>query len=125
MAQSQSLNGPPVACKGERVSRIDINPNPPFRINGNAIWQRAGRFAGRLHGTTRPPVILRYLALQLGDACTEVRRAESERILRAQPFIADATVLAYADGNGGVSLNVTTVDEVSILVGMGICLLYT
>ena len=120
MAQSQSLNGPPVACKGERVSRIDINPNPPFRISGNAIWQRAGRFAAKLHGTTRPPVILRYLALQLGDACTEVRRAESERILRAQPFIADATVLAYADGNGGVTLTVTTVDEVSLILGIGV-----
>jgi len=65
-------------------------------------------------------VILRYLALQLGDACTEVRRAESERILRAQPFIADATVLAYADGNGGVTLSVTTVDEVSLILGAGV-----
>ena len=120
MAQGQSLNGPPVACKGERVSRIDIDPNPPFRINGNAIWQRAGRFAARQHVTTRPSVILRYLALQLGDACTEVRRAESERILRAQPFIADASVLAYADGNGGVTLTVTTVDEVSLIVGAGV-----
>ena len=120
MAQSQSLNGPPVACKGERVSRIDIDPNPPFRINGNAIWQRAGRFAAKQHVTTRPSVILRYLALQLGDACTEVRRAESERILRAQPFIADASVLAYADGNGGVTLTVTTVDEVSLIVGAGV-----
>jgi hypothetical protein len=120
MAQSQSLTGPPVTCKGERVSRIDIDPNPPFRINGNAIWQRAGRFAARQHVTTRPSVILRYLALQLGDACTEVRRAESERILRAEPFIADATVLAYADGNGGVTLTVTTVDEVSLIVGAGV-----
>jgi hypothetical protein len=120
MAQAQSLNGPPVTCKGERVSRIDIDPNPPFRINGNAIWQRAGRFAARQHVTTRPSVILRYLALQLGDACTEVRRAESERILRAEPFIADATVLAYADGNGGVTLTVTTVDEVSLIVGAGV-----
>ncbi|MEO8909543.1 MAG: hypothetical protein ABI408_04875 [Gemmatimonadaceae bacterium] len=120
MAQGQSLNGPPVACKGERVSRIDIDPNPPFRINGNAIWQRAGRFAAKQHVTTRPNVILRYLALQLGDACTELRRAESERILRAQPFIADATVLAYADGNGGVILNVTTVDEISLILGAGV-----
>jgi hypothetical protein len=120
MAQSQSLNGPPVACKGERVSRIDIEPNPPFRINGDKIWQRAGRFAAKQHVTTRPSVILRYLALQVGEACTEVRRAESERILRAQPFIADATVLAYADGNGGVTLRVTTVDEVSLIVGVGV-----
>jgi hypothetical protein len=118
--QAQSLNGLPVACKGERVTRIDIDPNPPFRINGNTVWQRAGRFAAKQHMTTRESVIRRYLALQLGDACTEVRRAESERILRAQPFIADATVLAYSDGNGGVTLSVATVDEVSLIVGLGV-----
>jgi hypothetical protein len=120
IAQPQSLSGLPVACKGERISRIQIDASPPFRITGNNIWQRAGRFAAKLHGTTRDKVILRYLALQLGDECTELRRSESERILRAQPFIADATVLAYDDGQGGVILNVVTVDEVSLIIGAGI-----
>ncbi len=120
MAQSQSLSGVPVTCKGERITRIDIDANPPFRITGKTMWQRAGRFAAKEHVTTKEAVIRRYLALQLGDRCTEVRRAESERILRAQPFIADATVLAFADGAGGVILNVTTVDEVSLILGVGI-----
>jgi hypothetical protein len=120
MAQSPSLNGPPVTCKGERISRIDIDASPPFRITGNNVWQRWGRYAARQHVTTRESVIRRYLALQLGDQCTEVRRAESERILRAQPFFADAAVLAYADGAGGVILQVTTVDEVSLIFGLGV-----
>src|SRR6266705_1980832 len=119
-AQPQSLSGLPVTCKGEIISRIDIDASPPFRITGSTIWKRAGRFAAKEHYTTRETVIRRYLALQLGDKCTEVRRAESERILRAQPFIADATVLAYADGQGGIILSVSTVDEVSLLVGAGI-----
>jgi hypothetical protein len=119
-AQSQSLSALPVTCKGERISRIDIDASPPFRITGNNIWQRAGRFAARQHVTTKESVIRRYLALQLGDRCTEVRRAESERILRAQPFIADATVLAYDDGQGGIVLSVSTVDEVSLIIGTGI-----
>jgi hypothetical protein len=119
-AQPQSLNSVPVTCKGERISRIDIDASPPFRVTGDRIWQRAGRFAAKQHVTTRESVIRRYLALQLGDPCTEVRRAESERILRAQPFIADATVLAYADSAGGVILSVTTVDEVSIILGLGV-----
>ncbi|HEY0527601.1 MAG TPA: hypothetical protein VGD02_02135 [Gemmatimonadaceae bacterium] len=118
--QAQSLNGTPITCKGERVTRIDIDANPPFRIEGNNIWQRAGRFAAKQHMTTRESVIRRYLALQLGDRCTEVRRAESERILRAQPFIADANVIAYSDGDGGVVLSVATVDEVSLLLGLGL-----
>ena len=119
-AQPQSLSGLPITCKGERISRIDIDASPPFRINGTNIWERAGRFAARQHVTTKESVIRRYLALQLGDRCTEVRRAESERILRAQPFIADATVLAYDDGQGGVALTVSTVDEVSLIIGAGI-----
>src|SRR5258705_9059823 len=120
MAQSQSLSGVPVTCKGERITRIDIDANPPFRITGNNMWQRFGRFAARQHVTTKDAVIRRYLALQLGDRCTEVRRAESERILRAQPFIADASVLAYPDGNGGIILSISTVDEVSLIIGAGI-----
>ena len=120
MAQAQSLSGPPVTCKGEHISRIDVDRNPPFRINGNNVWQRAGRFAAREHVTTKDWIVRRYLALREGDACTELRRGESERILRTQPFIADATVLAYADGTGGVILNVTTVDEVSLIMGVGV-----
>jgi hypothetical protein len=120
VAQPQNLNSLPVTCKGERISRIDIDPNPPFRITGNTIWQRAGRFAAKQHMTTRETVIRRYLALQLGDRCTELRRTETERILRSQPFLADASVLAYPDGNGGVTLTVTTVDEVSLILGVGL-----
>jgi hypothetical protein len=119
VAQSQSLSGLPVTCKGERISRIDIDASPPFRITGNTMWQRAGRWVARQHVTTKEGVIRRFLALQLGSQCTELRRAESERILRAQPYIADATVLAYADGAGGVILNVTVVDEISLVFGIG------
>jgi hypothetical protein len=119
-AQTPSLSGAPVTCKGERISRIDVDANPPFRIDGNTVWQRAGRFAAQEHVTTKEWIIRRYLALQEGDACTELRRGESERILRSQPFIADATVLAYADGNGGVIISVTTVDEVSLILGANV-----
>ena len=120
VAESQNLNSLPVACKGERISRIDIDPNPPFRVTGDNILQKVGRFAAKQHMTTRETVIRRFLALQLGDQCTELRRSETERILRSQPFIADASVLAFPDGRGGVTLLVTTVDEVSIIVGAGL-----
>jgi len=118
--QPQNLNSLPVACKGERITRIDIDPSPPFRVTGKSMFKRVGRFIAKQHATTKESVIRRYLALQLGDRCTEIRRAESERILRVQPFIADANVVAYSDGNGGITLSVTTVDEVSLRLGVGI-----
>jgi len=119
VAEGQSLAGAPVPCKGEVVTRIEIEANPPFRVTGNRVWQRAGRFAAKQHMTTKAAVIRRFLALQVGDRCTELRRTESERILRAQPFLADATVLAFPDGGGGVILGITTVDEVSLIIGAG------
>jgi hypothetical protein len=68
--------------------------------------------ATAIHTTTQPNVIHRFLLLAEGDACDELRRAESERILRAQPFIAEATVRVVANANGGVDLDVVTTDEV-------------
>ncbi len=120
MADGQSLAGVPVPCKGEVVTRIEIDPSPPFRVTGDTVWQRAGRLAAKQHVTTKASVIRRFLALQVGDSCTELRRTESERILRAQPFLADATVLAFPDGGGGVILGITTVDEVSLILGLGV-----
>ena len=89
-------------------------------MNGTNVWKRALRFASREHVTTKPGVIERFLALQVGDKCTELRRAESERILRVQPFLADADVVAIPDGSGGVILDVSTVDEVSLILGGGV-----
>jgi len=73
--------------------------------------------ARALHRTTRPDVIRRYLLLEHGQPCTELRRAESERILRAQPFIAEARVYVVANGEGGVDVEVQTSDETSIVIG--------
>ncbi len=120
VADGQSLAAVPIPCKGEVITRIDIESAPPFRVTGDRIWQRAGRFAARQHITTKASVIRRFIALQEGDRCTELRRTESERILRSQPFLADAIVLAYPDGAGGVILGITTVDEISLIVGLGV-----
>jgi hypothetical protein len=103
-------------CDGKRVSRIDIRPGrPPFE-GTMSRWRIAARAVGLHHATTRPGVIDAFLALQEGEVCTEVRRAESERILRAQPFLANASVRAIPDGAGGVAILVETVDEVPVLL---------
>lgn len=58
------------------------------------------------------------MLLHEGDVCNELRRAESERILRNQPFIADAIVRVLPDSAGEVSLDVRTTDELAIVVGV-------
>jgi hypothetical protein len=85
------------------------------------VFRRArflATIAGAVHQTTNPEVIRRFLLLREGDGCNELRRAESERILRAQPFIADAAVNVIADSAGGVELDVRTTDELAIVIGI-------
>lgn len=108
---------PPVACRGQRVSDVVVLTQPPLgnRLLGRFKWIQ--RRASELHATTRESVVRRFLLLNPGDACDELRRSESERILRAQPFLVDARVRAYDDGRGGVRLEVETRDEFSIIVG--------
>ena len=116
---AQSLEGASVPCKGQIISRIEVSARPPFEVKGSSLQRRLARQLTALHSTTNPDVILRFLALQPGMACSELRRLESERILRAQPYLADAAVTAYPDNLGGVYLGVTTVDEVSLVLGGG------
>jgi hypothetical protein len=107
--------GPP--CDGAIVSRVDIRPGrPPFE--GSAVrWRNAARAIGLHHTTTQARVINAFLALHEGGVCTERRRTVSERVLRAQPFIADATVRAVPDGPGRVAIVVETTDEIPLLIG--------
>ena len=115
----QSLEGTPVPCKGQIISRVDISARPPFEVKGSNFQKRIARQLTSVHATTNPDVVARFLALRPGMPCSELRRLESERILRAQPFIAEATVTPLADESGGVYLSVVTVDEVSIVLGGG------
>jgi hypothetical protein len=101
------------------VSRIEVYARPPFEVRGSKLQQRLARQLASVHQTTNPNIIRRFLVLRAGDVCTELKRAESERILRAQPYLADASILAFPDEDGGVGLAVYTVDEVSLLAGGG------
>jgi hypothetical protein len=105
------------ACAGRIVTRLDIRPGrPPFEGTA-AKWRAAARAVGLHHATTQPQVIRSFLALEVGKPCTEFRRAESERVLRAQPFIGDARVRVVPDTGSGVTAIVETTDEIPVLVG--------
>ena len=103
-------------CEGRIVSGFDVRPGRPPFAGAAKTWRAIARSIGLHHATTKADVIASFMALHVGRPCTERRRTESERILRAQPFIADARVRMVPDGRGGVRAEVTTVDEIPVLV---------
>ncbi len=113
--EAQRVNSP-VACSGQRVSNVSVTTRPPFHGKTGKWWEIPVRVASRLHSTTRPAVVRRFLLLQAGDRCLERLRVESERVLRSQPFIADARVNIVDDGEGGVIVAVETIDEFTPII---------
>jgi len=106
-------------CQGQAITRIDVRNFPP---DFGTISKRSAllaRLVRTLHATPDEAVIRRFLIVFDGQACTELRRAESERILRTQPFIADARISVFPDGDG-VRLDVYVVDETSIVGGVAL-----
>ena len=108
-----------VACAGQPIDDIVIYADAPT-VSNLARFPRLAAIARATHATTRPELIRRFLLLERGDACNELRRAESERILRAQPFIAEAEAFVVANEGGGVDLEVRTSDEAAIVFGGGV-----
>ncbi len=113
---AQRAARPTFTCKGELVSRVVIDAERPPFSGAAGKWRAAARAVGLHHATTAPEVIAAFLSLVPGRACTEFRRAESERVLRAQPFLSDATVRLEPDTGGTVAVLVHTTDEVPVLV---------
>jgi hypothetical protein len=104
-----------VPCTGQRIGDIVIRTSAPTV----AILRKVPvlhAVATAIHTTTHPNVIRRFLLLREGDSCDELRRAESERILRAQPFIAEASIRVLPNSDGGVDLDVVTTDEVALVL---------
>ncbi len=104
-------------CDGEIVTDIVVRAQGP---SFGGIVSRVEWLAGvirALHVPTDPDVVRRFLVLERGKPCSTLLLEESERILRAQPFLAEATVRAYVAAEG-VRVEVVTVDEVSTVAAV-------
>ena len=109
-------------CQGRIITAIVIRPAPPAFFTPSTdprIAERMHRLSA-LHFTTRRYVIRQFLAVRLGNVCTEERRLESERLLRAQPFLDRVRIAAIRDGPSGVRLEVLTVDALAAHVGISV-----
>lgn len=126
-------------CAGETITRIDVYRYAPSRRSARTRAQTAAAAATdtatdtatdaataaaaaprgqRLNSDT--DVVRAYLRLRVGRPCREQDRADSERLLRAQRFIASAAVTPLADGPGRVRIRVDVVNEFELVIGGGL-----
>ncbi len=103
-------------CIGQRITKISIESMGPEFRGRSASSQFVMGLVRKLHVKSRARVIREFVQMREGEICTEIKRRETERVLRAQWFIQDARVLVYPDRDG-VQLIVTTVDEVALIAG--------
>jgi hypothetical protein len=99
------------ACDGKVVTSIAITPRDPAILAVPRQLRDVARAVGLLSTTSKAATIGSFLLLSIGQPCTERQRAESERILRLQPFLADASVRVVPDIGAGVRIVVETIDE--------------
>jgi hypothetical protein len=82
------------------IDKIVVEVGEVFDLSqpSENIW--IGRMANRLHFSTREAVIRRALLFAEGDRVRERRIYETERLLRAMPFVKDAHIdpIIQADG---------------------------
>jgi hypothetical protein len=105
-----------IVCEGLIVDSIEVTTNRPEFKGPAAWWRRLARSVGLHHTTTSEGLVRRFVSLHRGRRCTEFRRTESERILRAQPFLSEATVTTRQRGDS-LHVDVATVDEVALVAG--------
>jgi hypothetical protein len=108
------------ACDGARVTAVEIRPEAPAIIDRSAPrWARPVLRVLLQSRTTDTSAIRPYVLLGAGESCSEFERAETERLLRAQPYLAEAKVRTVAE-EGGVRAIVETQDDIPLIVGLSL-----
>lgn len=122
LAQEARSDAPRVQdCGGAVITRVFVDnhsiydaPEPDTSGAEGLVprfsnWARS--VANRLHRRTRPSFIERELLFKAGDCLEPLMLAESERLLRALPFIAEADIYPVPIGGDDVHVVVDTRDD--------------
>lgn len=97
-------------ASGAVVGSINIENQNIFDLQDPEEDKALFRLANRLHVTTRPAVIENQLLFERGAQFSGQAVAESERIIRANRYIQEVSIVPVRQQNGVVDINVETSD---------------
>ena len=130
LGAAQALGSPPLPrgrppawkameSRGVIIEEVVIQVLPVFdtRKPTENVW--FGRLANRIHVSTRAPVVRRALLFQEGSRVRSREIYESERILRALPFIKEAHIQLEPAGRDRARALVTVRDSWTLQVDGG------
>ena len=102
------------ACDGRPIRAIRIDSRDIFSSDDSLIPGFVRGLGNALHRRTREAIVSLDLLFRVGDACDPRRLRETERLLRARPYLRSAQVIAVPTGDGGVAVVVETRDDISL-----------
>ncbi len=102
-----------------KIAVINLIKEPIFDERKPEENKPIHQLANRLHRMTADSVILRQLPMRVGDPYQPSMMAEAERILRANPYIANASieVSPMIDGSSDVAVTIVVQDAWTIIPG--------
>ncbi len=105
-------------ARGAKIGKITVVPGDVFdtTVKGESGWLY--RTANKLHIDTKPAVIRGQLLFDTGDTFSERLLQETERNLRANPYLYDASIVPVAYDGVNVDLEVRTRDTWTLNPGV-------
>jgi len=104
----------------QTIDRIIVINGDVFDLSNPKENKALYRFANSIHINTREEVIRQFLLFEPGDTLSIQKLAESERILRSQPFIYDANIKTINIRPDKVDILVKTQDNWSLAPGINL-----
>lgn len=103
-------DGLPPGATNQTVGEITIDRKDVFDTSVPGENKSIFRLANRLHIETRESVVRKQLLLRAGDSYDPRKVQESERLLRSNAYLFDASIKEQAGEENTVDLHVTTRD---------------
>jgi hypothetical protein len=101
-------------CDGRPIRRVTVSTLSLFAVEESPIPTFLQRLGNSLHWRTREATVRRELLFQAGEPCDPRRLSETERLLRAQPYLRSASVTAREATGEYVDVVVLTRDDWSL-----------